>query len=518
MPISKRILATATLVALIGACGKTLSVQVRRPGLDNLMARHRVALSQLYVVLEIPDAEAVVHEEFKYRPTWQETSVANPRIDGPALGRALMSKYGEAGIKSSGYQLSGPGSNLDQITRLFSPAGILYVTLEPVKTATTKTEAKDKKGQSVSRWIASVALSGQIRLVAADGAAILPPSRFSVSISGEIERENNATAWFDEKKAQLWEEASDKIVRAAAPRPSWNPRDLKRVILPSKKNAKIGQGFDSAQKGDWPGAEKLWKEAVADEDHPLAHHNLAVYDERENRFDDALGHYKNAKAAFERARSRIEGHWILFPSAWDEAMADLGLINEDKLIGAQPVKSDKEGVDWFNRDIAVLPFNNESNLVDAPDLLRHMAQARLQAQGYKVMDLGQVDLLLRQAGVTQGGQLAALTPKKTADALKAGLLLYGEVKIFNEIPLGIYHKREVETVLRLVEGATGGVIWENRKKILHEGVPQGGNAGVKMLGQLAKSLIERIAKAPLKEESEELVSRSLSLLPCAASK
>ena len=257
---------------------------------------------------------------------------------------------------------------------------------------------------------------------------------------------------------------------------------------------------------------------MADEDHPLAHHNLAVYDERENRFDDALGHYKNAKAAFERARSRIEGHWILFPSAWDEAMADLGLINEDKLIGAQPVKSDKEGVDWFNRDIAVLPFNNESNLVDAPDLLRHMAQARLQAQGYKVMDLGQVDLFLRQAGVTQGGQLAALTPKKTADALKAGLLLYGEVKIFNEIPLGIYHKREVETVLRLVEGATGGVIWENRKKILHEGVPQGGNAGVKMLGQLAKSLIERIAKAPLKEESEELVSRSLSLLPCAASK
>src|SRR5690349_8925835 len=58
--------------------------------------------------------------------------------------------------------------------------------------------------------------------------------------------------------------------------------------------------------------------------------------------------------------------------------------------------------------IAVLPFDNETNDVEGPELVRKALIEVLPRRGYLVLDKESVDTVLREKfGITDGGQLRA---------------------------------------------------------------------------------------------------------------
>ncbi len=72
--------------------------------------------------------------------------------------------------------------------------------------------------------------------------------------------------------------------------------------------------------------------------------------------------------------------------------------------------------------LAVLPFANESNSLEAPGYLRQIVHRALKDAGYDLLPLDSVDAKLKQAGITQAGQLDATSPQELSDSLGASAL------------------------------------------------------------------------------------------------
>ena len=69
--------------------------------------------------------------------------------------------------------------------------------------------------------------------------------------------------------------------------------------------------------------------------------------------------------------------------------------------------------------VAVLPFDNESVSLKGPSVLRALATEALAARGFSQPEVSDVDAGLGRLGVTDGGQMRALDPKKVGEAVGA---------------------------------------------------------------------------------------------------
>jgi len=154
--------------------------------------------------------------------------------------------------------------------------------------------------------------------------------------------------------------------------------------------------------------------------------------------------------------------------------------------------------------IAVLPFANDSNNVDAPVFMQKLAADGLESGGYSVVPVAEVNDKLREAGITVGGQLASRTPQELARITGASAVLYGTVKAFRYTTLGFYQKRQVALSARLV-GEDGNEQWRqsvsaSRTYWDFRAMENLGEA-LKAAGvQLAVKLAERLISHPLYPE------------------
>ncbi|MFA6433407.1 MAG: GNA1162 family protein [Elusimicrobiales bacterium] len=110
--------------------------------------------------------------------------------------------------------------------------------------------------------------------------------------------------------------------------------------------------------------------------------------------------------------------------------------------------------------IVLLPFENFSNDVSAPGLIREEASKRFSARGYAPFDLGETDDRLRTLGVTDGGQLASVKPSELGAAFGADLLCYGTLEDFTFQNLGFIIRKQVSLRLRIVSASTGETLFE----------------------------------------------------------
>jgi hypothetical protein len=164
--------------------------------------------------------------------------------------------------------------------------------------------------------------------------------------------------------------------------------------------------------------------------------------------------------------------------------------------------------------VAVLPFDNLSNSLRAPELLRGLAAERLGGRGYAVKPVGETDEALRGIGLTDGGQLPAYKPAELAQALGVDGLFYGTVERFSYQNLGFFIQRAVELTMKLVEPKSGESLWEG----VGEGVTfrieiDKKDAGRAFVEGVAVQVVETAMGRPLAPESEVAVSRLLSSLP-----
>jgi hypothetical protein len=164
--------------------------------------------------------------------------------------------------------------------------------------------------------------------------------------------------------------------------------------------------------------------------------------------------------------------------------------------------------------VAVLPFDNQTTDLSAPDIMRKLAEEGFKARGYPPLDAAEVDVKLAALGISEGGQLPGLKPQDVGKALGADLLCYGDVEDFTFQNLGFLIRKNVTLHVRLVSAATG--------ETLYEGAGNGRDIKVyfdrddakrAFVEQMAMKVVSNIFKVPLKREADLAASRALDSLP-----
>ena len=164
--------------------------------------------------------------------------------------------------------------------------------------------------------------------------------------------------------------------------------------------------------------------------------------------------------------------------------------------------------------VAVLPFDNESTSLRAPDILRALVQTRVSASGYGTPLLEDVDSRLKGLGVTDGGQLRRFDAKELGKTLEADGLLYGVVEEFAFQNLGFFQRRVVRLRLKLVASDTGERLWESVGQGEQDrAVLKQKEAMRAFILGLAEQALEGALGVPLMPESQAAVGRLFDTLP-----
>ncbi|MEW6041700.1 MAG: GNA1162 family protein [Elusimicrobiota bacterium] len=164
--------------------------------------------------------------------------------------------------------------------------------------------------------------------------------------------------------------------------------------------------------------------------------------------------------------------------------------------------------------VAILPFDNLTNDLMGPDLLRNLFITGLRDKGYNVQELSQTDELLKGAGITDAGHLPTITSGELSEKLGVEAAFYGRVVKFNFVTLGFYSNRVVEANFKLVDLKHNDVLWEDERKDATSDIALSAEeARENLKGQLIEKTVERLFKSPLLRESRNVVTFSLSTLP-----
>lgn len=114
------------------------------------------------------------------------------------------------------------------------------------------------------------------------------------------------------------------------------------------------------------------------------------------------------------------------------------------------------------RTVAVLPFVNNTNDVEAPAYVREQFLKELGRHQYVVKPAAEVDQVLKdQLGITLGAQLDLTDPKQLGETLGVDGVFYGSLDEFNHKITGIYNVKRVRLRTKLVNCKTGETVWKN---------------------------------------------------------
>lgn len=191
--------------------------------------------------------------------------------------------------------------------------------------------------------------------------------------------------------------------------------------------------------------------------------------------------------------------------------AVLGLMT---FAGCQPVVRRALPNVTVPEPLAVLPLANETNSVDGVALVRRLCQQEMERRGLQLIELGMVDDKLKEAGVTDGGQLHALTPQAIGQANEAQGLLYGTLLEFEDWTLGFYSWRKVRARFRLISAVTGQTLWENEDEYTERAIALSAEEAKKRAAEwLGRSVGEKIVQHHLAFETQMMLQRVFRTFP-----
>lgn len=166
----------------------------------------------------------------------------------------------------------------------------------------------------------------------------------------------------------------------------------------------------------------------------------------------------------------------------------------------QYVKPDFSGPDF----VAVLPADNHSADLMAPRAVLGAVGSALIGAGYFPVITPVQEAILREMGLTDGGQLRAFDLKEIASKLGTDGLVTTAIEDFRKVNIGFYISPTVETTVALHD-ANGGKLWEARSKFTEKQFNLNPTAALQAgVGELAGDLVGKIFKTHLVLESQRM--------------
>ena len=121
------------------------------------------------------------------------------------------------------------------------------------------------------------------------------------------------------------------------------------------------------------------------------------------------------------------------------------------------------------RTVAILPFSNMSNNVDAPNHVRTTLGKKLSTMFYKVIPVEEIDrTLVDQMGVTLGEQLAEVDFQEIRSNIPADAYIYGHITHYDQTTMGILNTNRVRAEMKMVQAADENVFWSSALGIKSE--------------------------------------------------
>jgi hypothetical protein len=164
--------------------------------------------------------------------------------------------------------------------------------------------------------------------------------------------------------------------------------------------------------------------------------------------------------------------------------------------------------------VAILPFDNYSNDVNAPDIMQRLTFLALKNSPYRISDVIETNERLAKVGIVDGGQLPAVDPTKVGKEFGVQALLYGDVENFSYTNIGFYLQKRVTLHLKMVDVNTGATLWEGTGNGITRDVNLDKHSATRACTSgLAEQLVDKVFKTPLQEEAEAATIRALYTLP-----
>ena len=119
--------------------------------------------------------------------------------------------------------------------------------------------------------------------------------------------------------------------------------------------------------------------------------------------------------------------------------------------------------------VAILPFSNMSNNVDAPKHVRETLSKKLTTKFYKVVPLDDVDrTMVDEMGITLGEQLADVDINEIKSKINADAYIYGHITHYDQTMMGILNTNRVRAEMKMVQTTTDNVFWSSALGIKSE--------------------------------------------------
>ncbi|MFH0807203.1 MAG: GNA1162 family protein [Elusimicrobiota bacterium] len=114
--------------------------------------------------------------------------------------------------------------------------------------------------------------------------------------------------------------------------------------------------------------------------------------------------------------------------------------------------------------VAILPMDNQTTNMDGPRLVREKFYRRMQEKyGYITQPIEETDALLKEMGITDGGQLNSVKPQDVGKKLNVDALIYGNLLVFKPVRVSLGAVLKVS--YRMLDTNTGGTLWETEDGI-----------------------------------------------------
>lgn len=121
--------------------------------------------------------------------------------------------------------------------------------------------------------------------------------------------------------------------------------------------------------------------------------------------------------------------------------------------------------------VAVLPFNNLTEIEDAAHILRLAFSSNLSTKGYDIIRPEKIDFLLEMAEINSSN-LELIGSYQLGKILKADALIYGTITRCSKLFAGIYSNVAIGAEMRMIDAATSKTIWEAQHvEMTHGGSP-----------------------------------------------